>query len=739
MSSDIDEYERELEKAFERDFPEIARSSRRRDPFSLVTLGYSETLGEDLTLDEVERLKHSHTIGTTGSGKTNYLASLIKQDIDRGRGVMLLDPHGGDPATPRASSSLYSTILEHCTRRRLHQAGKLHIIDPSHDGSVSGFNPLAPIPGYTPDVLAMLMRECVERVWQQDIHATPSIARVLLGTFAALAELRLTLCDARILLKRDDQGLRRYALTHIKNVLAREVLEDLEELAERRSHSNDFDIETKGPRNRVSEFANNDAIRAIIGQTENLIDLVRIMDQGHVLLVNLQWTGRNATTNARVLGTMLLRYLFALAPRRTNAIPFFVYIDECQNFLTNDIPNLLREVRKHRIGIHLAHQDMQSLTDAGEAIRGAVINNTSVKTIFRMTDATEARDLMDRFAPSLDYEMPVKLLIKPTAVGQEMIWLESEGRADHKAKNVGLTEIETQTRGRALGEGEQFSEADTESNIVADTSSDALSSASQFGSGFGDSISQSIIPDAAFMGTGFPATIGTVTPNTVGLSASHNDITTKSFNDARMSAQAHSEAHGKAHTTGYARSFMVVNSEAFARGIARALSNSTGETLSKGRAQALATIYQDLPTAVHSRDTVLDMMARTLTSLRPGEASITIPNHSTLIRVPLTKTPELSRSERERLIEETLKHSPYAQPLETVQRSEEVRRKTLADAAAKTAADTPEPDDWSERFWNPEVAQDVVDRASDDKPKPSKPTLVVDNDKPDDEPEKPKT
>lgn len=731
-ADDEDDYEHELERRFARAHPDLVRAATPRDPFTLVSLGTSDILGERLTLDEEMRLRHSHTIGTTGSGKTNYLAGLIRQDIDRGRGAMLIDPHGGDPTSPLASSSLYATVLDHCTRRRLHEAGRLHIIDPSHAGSVSGFNPLAPLPGYAPDVLAMLMRECVERVWRQDIHATPSIARVLLATFAALAELGLTLTEAPALLSLHDQeGLRRHAIATIKDRGTRETLQHLQELSELRN-PNEFLIETKGAHNRLSEFVSNAAVRAVIGQTQRVVDLVRIMDQGHVLLVNLQATGKASQTHTRLLGTMLLRYLFALAPRRANRIPFFVYIDECQNYLTDDIPNLLREIRKYRIGLHLAHQDMQSLTDAGDAIRGAVINNTSVKTIFRMTDATEARDLMDRFAPSLDYEMPVKILIKPAVVGQEIIWLESESQAKHAAKSTGLTESETASEGRALAAGEVFSESDATHQVIADASSDALSSAEAFGSGFSDSISQSIIPDMSLMGAGFPVAIGTPTPNTLGLSATQARSASRQFSEGRSSARTHSEAHGKSHASGYAQSFNVVNSEAFARGLARSLSNTSGETASKGRAQAFRAIYQDLPTAVHSRETVLDMLARTIINLDPGEAFVTIPGRSTRIRVPLAKTPELSQVERERLIERALSGSPYTLPREAAERSQAERMRDLAAATAKTATETPEPTDWSERYTDPANAKDVIDGVAGEKPKPSKPTLVVDNDKPKD-------
>src|SRR5436309_121180 len=102
-----------------------------RRPLCEVGLGRCALLDGDMSLAETARLAHSHTIGTTRSGKTNYLKHLAMQDIDRGRGVMVIDPHGGDPATPRAEESLYASLLTHCQSSRLIETGTVHILDPS--------------------------------------------------------------------------------------------------------------------------------------------------------------------------------------------------------------------------------------------------------------------------------------------------------------------------------------------------------------------------------------------------------------------------------------------------------------------------------------------------------------------------------------------------------------------------------------------------------------------------------
>lgn len=48
-------------------------------------------------LDERTRCEHTHIIGTTGGGKTNLIEHMARQDILNGRGVCVLDPHGGHP------------------------------------------------------------------------------------------------------------------------------------------------------------------------------------------------------------------------------------------------------------------------------------------------------------------------------------------------------------------------------------------------------------------------------------------------------------------------------------------------------------------------------------------------------------------------------------------------------------------------------------------------------------------
>ena len=43
---------------------------------------------------QADRLSHVYIIGKTGTGKSTLLETLVRQDIEQGRGAALLDPHG---------------------------------------------------------------------------------------------------------------------------------------------------------------------------------------------------------------------------------------------------------------------------------------------------------------------------------------------------------------------------------------------------------------------------------------------------------------------------------------------------------------------------------------------------------------------------------------------------------------------------------------------------------------------
>jgi DNA helicase HerA-like ATPase len=59
-----------------------------------VTLGTNQYNEEEVILSDLDRLRHVHVIGQTGTGKSTFLTNSIIQDIHNGEGIAFLDPHG---------------------------------------------------------------------------------------------------------------------------------------------------------------------------------------------------------------------------------------------------------------------------------------------------------------------------------------------------------------------------------------------------------------------------------------------------------------------------------------------------------------------------------------------------------------------------------------------------------------------------------------------------------------------
>ena len=346
-------------------FPHLVRAVPRSYPAGTLALGRS---GEQtVALGRRPLFEHSHVIGTTGGGKTNFLEHVIRQSIKNGDGVCVIDPHGAP------STSLYNSLIGWLFSEGYHKKRRIHLIDPNAQSHVTGFNPLAlPGPHTSVSVIADTTLQAFEKVWgDEETHGKPTIRRILKATFAALAELRLTLAEAELLFDhRDSHGVRRLALSKLTDRYARTVLHDLDQLAEADRVGSRFRDEIVGPINRLAEFTSAPAIRRIIGQREQVIDLRACLDRGDIILANLSGGEAVSDADTELLGRLLTRFVFFHVKRRRTNKPFWFFIDECQRFLSGDIPNLLAEARKFSCGVTLSHQWQSQLgelrgSDAG--------------------------------------------------------------------------------------------------------------------------------------------------------------------------------------------------------------------------------------------------------------------------------------------------------------------------------------------------------------------------------------
>ena len=152
--------------------------------------------------------------------------------------------------------------------------------------------------------------------------------------------------------------------------------------------------------NKVGAFTANPIIRNIIGQPKSSFNIRQIMDEGKILVVNLS-KGLIGEDNAGILGAFLVTKVQLAAMSRSDIPnvedrrPFYLYVDEFQNFATDSFAVILSEARKYGLNLTVANQYIAQMT---EAVRDAVFGNVGTTISFRVS-ADDAPFLQKQFEP----------------------------------------------------------------------------------------------------------------------------------------------------------------------------------------------------------------------------------------------------------------------------------------------------------------------------------------------------
>ena len=155
--------------------------------------------------------------------------------------------------------------------------------------------------------------------------------------------------------------------------------------------------------NKVGAFTANPIIRNIIGQSRSSFDVRKIMDEGKILVVNLS-KGLIGEDNAGILGSFLVTKIQLAAMSRSDIPdvskrrPFYLYVDEFQNFATDSFSVILSEARKSGLNLTVANQYISQMT---ENVRDAVFGNVGTTISFRVS-ADDAPILVKQFEPVFD-------------------------------------------------------------------------------------------------------------------------------------------------------------------------------------------------------------------------------------------------------------------------------------------------------------------------------------------------
>ena len=370
-------------------------------------------------------------------GKTKFLEQMVREDILAGHGLCFIDPHG----------EVYKNILEWCSANGVDKFRRIHLIDATLSNWRTGFNPLQRYEGEQSLDRVDHMIEALAQVWggEQSLD-TPSIRTVLRALLTVLIENNHTLAEAFPLTRlTDTDAVRAFLTSEITSPIVQELWEGYKQTA--RKAPREFLIEFGGARRRLAELLHDDHVREMLGQIQCAIDFRKCMDDGDIVLVNLSENAMG-DARARAIGALLIRELFLVAKRRdveyAKTHPFYLYVDECADFLTDDIKKLLGQTRKFGLHAILAHQWLQQLRDASDAIYFGVMGIQSKVVFGGLQDPDAALIADELFRTEYDIEMPVEALIKPTVVRYVQTWLShwSETATEGEVESEGDTSVE---------------------------------------------------------------------------------------------------------------------------------------------------------------------------------------------------------------------------------------------------------------------------------------------------------
>ncbi|MCX6789758.1 MAG: type IV secretion system DNA-binding domain-containing protein [Candidatus Gribaldobacteria bacterium] len=330
-----------------------------------------------------DRRQHMYVIGKTGVGKTALLKNMALQDIARGEGLAIIDPHG----------EFVEEVLDHIPIERIDDVVYFNPAD--LDFPIS-FNILEVPDTKYKHLVASGIIGVFTKIWANVWSAR--MEYILTNCILALLDTPGTtlLGILRILTDRD------YRQTIVNNLQDPVVkafwVNEYEEWRDQ------YRNEAIAPiQNEVGQFLNVSLVRNIVGQEKSSIDLAKIMDSRKILLVNVS-KGRVGEDNSSLLGAMLITKIQLAAMERVR-IPeeqrqdFFLYVDEFQNFATESFAAILSEARKYRLNLILAHQYIgQLVTDRITKVRDAVFGNVGTLISFRV-GAEDAEFLEKEFTP----------------------------------------------------------------------------------------------------------------------------------------------------------------------------------------------------------------------------------------------------------------------------------------------------------------------------------------------------
>lgn len=340
-------------------------------------------------LKRKDRGRHLYIIGQTGVGKSGLLELLTLSDIYSSYGFAVIDPHGD------YAQNVINFIPAHRVEDVIY-------FNPADRDFPIGFNPLEVT---DPNMKNHISSEIVGVLKRMFESWGPRLEYILRYTLLALLDYPgSTMLDITRMLTEKD--FRKDVIDHVTDPVVRNFW-----TIEFASWNDKFASEAVAPvLNKIGAFTANPMIRNIVGQKKTTMNIRSAMDNGKILIVNLS-RGLVGEDNAAILGALMVTKIQLAAMSRADIVniadrkPFYLYVDEFQNFATDSFATILSEARKYALNLTVANQYTSQMEDT---VRDAVFGNVGGIISFRV-GAEDATALAKYFEPQFEPQDLIQL------------------------------------------------------------------------------------------------------------------------------------------------------------------------------------------------------------------------------------------------------------------------------------------------------------------------------------------
>lgn len=347
----------------------LPRGICKTAPVPEYATGMGVILGENLhkgrktsvIINDDYRNRHVYIIGATRVGKTTLMLDMILQDIENGKGLGVVDPHG---------DLIKEEILPRIPKKRIQDVVYINPEDREYPVSL---NILHSSSTREKELLASDLMVIFQRLFGESWGVRMEhLLRYLILTLMEKPDSSLR--DIRRLV--DDVRFRNQIL---KNVTDSELLDFWENEFE------SYDQSAFAPiRNKLGKFLAYPTIRNMITQRQNKVDFERVMDSGKILLCNLS-QGELGEEISSILGALVVSRIQIAAMSRAKKPKeerkdFYLYVDEFQNYITTSFEKILSEAGKYRLNLVLANQYLKQIP---EKLRSAILDNVGTLVCFK--------------------------------------------------------------------------------------------------------------------------------------------------------------------------------------------------------------------------------------------------------------------------------------------------------------------------------------------------------------------